>query len=192
MPQTTLRTFIALEIENSIKNYIQQIQDKIRETNSVKGSWVSKENIHLTLKFLGDTQLQKVESIKKSLDTVFKDINKISCNLEEIGTFPSTRFPRVLWVGIDKGKKIIADYVDRLENSLLKLHFAKEKRGFQSHITICRVKQISAPDLLASTIQEINKTFTCVDFIIDKVILFESRLTPQGSIYSPLHISNLK
>jgi len=192
MPQTNIRSFIALDIQNEIKDSICEIQNRIKKTNAVKGSWVNKDNLHLTLKFLGDTQIQKIDSIKNCIQENLEGIKKINCNLKGLGVFPNLQSGRILWIGIEKGNDIIIDLAEKLDNSLLKLHFTKEKRGFYSHITICRIKQISNPKLFDWTIQEINKNFQPLEFIIDKLIFFESKLTPQGPIYTPLHVLNLK
>jgi len=192
MPKESLRVFIAIEIQDRIKDAIENIQEKLKKTNSIKGKWVSKENIHLTLKFLGDTQIQKIDKIKECIEETFREKNEISCSLKNVGTFPPSKSPRVVWVGIENKKDIIAEYADRLEDSLLKLHFKKEKRSFKSHITICRVKNVTEPQLFTSQIQEINKEFPSIYFQIEKITLFESKLTPQGPIYTSLFSFSLK
>ena len=192
MPKESIRTFIAFEIEDRVKDAIEDIKEKIKITNSIKGKWISKENTHLTLKFLGDTQLQKIDKIKECIRTSLNSTNLFNCVLKNTGTFPPSKFPRIVWAGIEKEEERITECVDGLENSLLKLHFKKEKRNFKSHITICRIKQVIDPQLFKSSMEEINNTFAPIDFKIDKVTLFESKLTPQGPIYTSLFNFSLK
>ncbi|MBL7197270.1 MAG: RNA 2',3'-cyclic phosphodiesterase [Candidatus Omnitrophica bacterium] len=186
MSRESIRTFIALEISEEIKEKIIDIQNKIKQTNSLKGKWVSKDKLHLTLKFLGDTQLKYVEKIKDKIKECFKDADVINCHLTNIGTFPNEKFPRVIWAGIKSGDIQIINLAKKLEESLLEFGFKKEKRGFKTHITICRPKQILNRDQFKSALEEINKNFRPREFTINKIIFFESKLTPQGPIYTAL------
>jgi 2'-5' RNA ligase len=186
MPEQTIRTFIALEIGEEIKAEIAQIQDKIKEANCVSGKWVLKDNMHLTLKFIGDTELKTVQKIKEELNRCLKDEKSIKCNVSSVGVFPDDRFARVIWVGIKNGDMQIIDLAEKLENRLCKLGFKKEKKDFKTHITICRPKQILDRNLLKASLEEINGNFKPKEFTADKITFFESKLTPQGPIYSAL------
>jgi 2'-5' RNA ligase len=192
MPGELIRTFIALELEDSIKDKIKAIQDTIKSSNAIKGSWVSKDNLHLTLKFLGDTKLKYVEGIKQSIKDCLKDQIPIKCLLNRIGCFPNEKSARVIWAGLDDKDNQIANLAKRLENSLFEFGFKKEKRDFKNHITICRPRQIPNPNQLSLLIEEINKNIKPLEFTISKITFFESQLTPQGSIYTPLSSISLK
>ena len=144
--------------------------------------WVPKENIHLTLKFLGNTPLEKIDNIKETIKENLEGVNAIECNITHIGAFPKLKFPRVIWAGIEKGSNQIADCANNLQETLSKVGFEKEERKFQSHITICRVKQVFSPQALSSTIQETNDSFPTLEFLINKIVFFESRLSPKGPI----------
>jgi 2'-5' RNA ligase len=186
MPAETIRTFIALEIDDQAKNNIIEIQDKIKKTESLKGSWVKKDNLHLTLKFLGDTKTKHIEIIKNNISKCFNEVVAINCNLVNIGTFPNDKSPRVLWVGMESGESEIVRLADKLEEALFKIGFKKEKRDFKTHITICRPRQILNHQIFKSTLEEINKEFKPQDYSINKITFFESELIPEGPIYSPL------
>lgn len=185
MPGQTIRTFIALEIEEKIKEKIIQIQDKINQSNCLKAKWVPKDNLHLTLKFLGDTKVKDIKDIKDKIkETV--EIQPINCTVDEAGAFPSEESPRVVWVGIGEGKNQITNLAIKLEESLALLGFKKEKREFKTHITICRTKQIINPQRLKDILREINDNFQPLKFSANKITFFESKLTPHGSIYTVL------
>ena len=186
MPKESIRTFIALEIDEKIKEVISEIQNKIKQTNSLRGKWIPKDNLHLTLKFLGDIPLKLIEQINNKIKGCFKNECKISCNLARIGTFPNAKFPRVIWAGIEGDNSQIINLAQILERILFELGLEKEKRNFKTHITICRTKQILDYNKLKYILEEINKTFKPVEFIINKMTLFESNLTPKGPIYIPL------
>jgi len=186
MPPETIRTFIAIEISEEIKKKIAQIQERIKQTNSLKGKWVSIDNIHLTLKFLGDTRLNNIEKIKNKIKDCFEGEKSINCILANIGTFPNERFTRVIWAGIKNGDIQIIKLSKKLDKSLRQLGFKKEKRDFKAHITICRPKQILNHGQFTSTLEEINQNFQPQEFTINRITFFESTLTPQGPIYTSL------
>jgi len=187
MPQKSIRTFIALEIEDAAKDRICEIQDKIKLSNSIKGSWVAKNNLHLTLKFLGDTRLKYVEAVKDKIAECCKGISSIKCELVKIGIFPEAKSPRVIWVGIKDETNVIANLSKKIEENIFELGFKKEKRDFKTHITICRPRQILNPDQFRLLMEELDRDFKAVEFNINKLTFFESKLTPQGSIYTPLN-----
>lgn len=187
MPQESIRTFIALEIEDAAKDRIYEVQNKIRLANLVKGSWVAKDNLHLTLKFFGDTRLKYVEAIKDKIKECLNDTPPIKCELTKIGVFPEIKSPRVIWVGIKDETNTITNLAKKIEENMFGLGFKKEKRDFKTHITICRPKQIFDPVQFGLLLEEINKNFKPLEFNINKLTFFESKLTPQGSIYTPLY-----
>lgn len=186
MPDKSIRTFIALEISEAIKEEITKIQDEIKQSNSISGKWVLKDNMHLTLKFLGDTPLDKVKKVKEAIQDCFREDNLINCNVAKVGVFPNDRFARVIWVGIEKGDIEIINLAKKIEKILSKLGFKKEKKDFKTHITICRPKQILDRNHFQLILEKINNSFQPKEFVINKIIFFESRLTPQGPIYTPL------
>lgn len=186
MSEETIRTFIALEISDEIKQEIARIQDEIRQTNAISGKWVVKENLHLTLKFLGDTTLKIIEQIKEEIKTILYDEPSMNCNIAGVGVFPNEKFARVIWVGIKGGDTQIINLAKKFEKQLGKLGFKKEKKDFKTHITICRPKQILDKNQFKSTLETINNKFQPKEFIVNKLTFFESKLTPQGPLYTSL------
>src|SRR3989338_120481 len=131
-----MRLFVAIEIPEEIKDYLCGIQQEIADSKN-KIRLVSKDNMHLTLKFLGEVQPDKVEILNKNLKEIaFKPF---SVNLDAIGIFPSEDYIRVVWVGL-KPEEQILELQSKIDESLKKL-FKKEK-GFKPHLTIARVKYI--------------------------------------------------
>ena len=192
MSSESIRTFIALEIGEKIKKRIVEVQDKIKQTNSLIGKWVPGENLHLTLKFLGDTKLKLIEQIKDKIKECSNDEHAMSYSLTHIGVFPNEKFTRVIWAGIEGTNSQITNLAKKLEESIFRLGFKKEKRGFKTHITFCRIKQILDRNRFRTTLEEINKDFKPIEFIINKITFFESNLTPTGPIYTALFNYYLK
>jgi len=192
MSTEDIRTFIALELEDNIKDKIKETQETIKSANLVKASWVNRNNLHLTLKFLGDTKVKYVEGIKQNIKNCLENKIPIKCILNKTGCFPNEKSARVIWVGLEDENGQIKDLAKKLEDSMFEFGFKKEKRDFKTHITVCRPREIMNPDQLNLLIKEINNNFTPVEFTVNKITLFESRLTPQGSIYTPLDSFSLK
>ncbi len=177
-----MRTFIAIEIPESIKNKLYNSFNKEKKEN--KGvKWVEKKNLHITLKFIGEIEEGKIPLISKILDDVQDKFKTFKVYLSESGAFPDFRFPRVLWVGIHPEEKI-KEIFDFMEKKLEKIGVLREKRNFHPHITIARVKKKGKINFKKKNFNE--------DFEIKRVILFKSELNPDGPIYTPLKEVELK
>lgn len=182
--QNKIRTFIALEIPDEIRETIDRcISSKLRKCRT-KCSWVKPDNIHLTLKFLGDTPVNIIDSITNDVRFVLEGLAPINLCLDRVGTFGG-RKPRVVWAGLSgetESLELIANTIDEIT---FKHGFKREKRRFSPHLTVGRIrKQIYIPELLTA-IENIQ--FERLDFTADKISFIKSELTPKGSIYTPLH-----
>lgn len=181
-----MRTFIAIELSDEIKDALAQIQSHLKYAGTdVK--WVEKDNIHLTLKFLGEIDENKCEKVKTALDEIAKSVKPFEISLKDIGVFPKIEFPRVIWVGLDKGVKESTELAAKTDDALSKIGFDKEARPFAAHLTIGRVRSPKNKATLASKLTTYALTLTTKLLLIQSVILFQSKLTPTGSIYTKLH-----
>ncbi len=182
-----MRAFIAIELSNEIRDTLSQIQSHLKYAGAdVK--WVEKENIHLTLKFLGEISEEKAEEIKVALDDIGREIGPFELNLKELGVFPKIEFPRVIWVGLDKGAKESVFLAEKIEDALSKIGFQKDTRPFAAHLTIGRGRAPKNKEALKEKMESIQKQVTSnKKQVITSVILFQSTLTPKGPIYTKLH-----
>ena len=180
-----IRSFIAIELNKDIKEELAKLIEKLKSSGAdVK--WVAPENIHVTLKFLGNISQEKIERIKGVLDKNKERFKTFSLTIAGIGAFPKLSFPRVIWVGIDEGKDSAKKIYYFLEAELEKEGFPKEERPFSPHITIGRVNSIKNKEGLKSAIE--NLKFAAAKTLdVDHVTLFQSTLTPKGPIYTPLY-----
>ncbi|MCX7719912.1 MAG: RNA 2',3'-cyclic phosphodiesterase [Dictyoglomus thermophilum] len=181
---TYRRLFIAIELEDSIKDHILSFQKELK--NSVLGDvkWVERENFHLTIKFLGETPENLIDDIKGILDETSYYFEPFYISLEGFGAFPSLKSPRVLWIGIEEGLGGLEKVFDFIEKRLVKKGFRKEDRPFSPHLTLGRVKDRDVrilKDLL----------FDKEVVLVSSITLFESKLTPEGPIYTPIYRVNL-
>lgn len=182
-----MRTFIAIEFSDEIKNALSQIQSHLKYSGAdVK--WVEKDNIHLTLKFLGEIDEKKCEKVKAALDGIAQSAKAFEISLKDIGAFPKIDFPRVIWVGLDKGAKESTELAKKVDEALSKIGFPEETRPFAAHLTIGRVRspknKLALKDKLISL--QIPADIHGPE-IISSIFLFQSKLTPAGAIYSKLH-----
>jgi RNA 2',3'-cyclic 3'-phosphodiesterase len=175
-----MRAFVAVEIHNDdILNSISKIQSDFK----IKATPVNKQNIHFTLLFLGEITEESAENIKKVLSTVL--FKPIEIKLTHIGAFPNSKFPRVIWIGVDDiASKQLVELALQVEKKLEPLGFKSDK-PFKPHLTIFRIK---------NKVGDISKTlekFKGIDFgkeLINELKFKQSTLTPNGPIYSDLQV----
>lgn len=180
-----MRTFIAIEISETIRNALVQIQSHLKYSGAdVK--WVEKDNIHLTLKFLGEISEEKAEKIKTILDSIAKETKPFEMTVKEIGAFPKIEYPRVIWVSLDKGRDESKILAEKIDEALSKIGFQKETRPFASHLTIGRVRSAKNKAALKEKMTSCE-LLSISPYSVSSVILFQSTLTPKGSIYAKLH-----
>lgn len=185
-----IRTFIAIEIPDSLRHELSQLQQDLRESGA-DAKWVGPQNLHLTLKFLGDTPEEKIKDIKEVLCKIAGETGGCEVNFAGLGVFPKLDFPRVIWVGIEKGKENLIRLAGIIEERLSKLGFPEEKRTFSAHLTLGRVRSPKNKDRLKKIIEE-RTNFKAKNLMnVNKIILFRSQLTPQGPIYTKLTEFNL-
>jgi len=180
----TIRTFIAVSLNLEIQQTIGQIQNYLK-TFDCNIKWVKPQNAHLTLKFLGDIKLKKIDELKGVLADLFQNVKSIETELTELGAFPSIDHPKVLWAGLKDDDKRIAQLVGSLENRLGEIGYKKEKRAFGPHITIGRARSPKNVHLLSEAMLD-YKMPTGLMQVIRNIILYKSTLTPKGSIYEIL------
>jgi len=180
--EPTKRVFIAVEFPDVVKDKILLFQNELKKVVSGNVKWVERENFHITLRFLGEIPEEMVENIKKIMDEVVEYFSPFYVSFDIFGAFPSLNSPRVLWIGIKDGLENLQTLYSLLEKRIVTEGFPKEDKSFSPHLTIGRAK-----DKIKIT-QEIKMPIKDRIYI-DEIILFESKLTPQGPIYSPLYRS---
>jgi 2'-5' RNA ligase len=178
-----VRTFIAVELPDEIRAKISGIQ----QTLGLKSGLVSANNVHLTMKFLGDVQDAKVEKIKKALDGI--KVAPFQAHVKGVGVFPNLGYIRIIWAGIAEGAEQFVGLSSAVESALVPLGFAKEKK-FTPHATIARVKSVVDKAVLIAKIKELTDA-EFGTFTVDEVKLKKSTLTPKGAIYEDLKVKSL-
>ena len=180
-----MRAFLAIEIEDYIKDKIDITQEVIYDTASANIKYVETENIHLTLKFFGDVTDNKIKQINKTITKVISDYKKYTMKIVNIGAFPNIKHPRVIWTGVKDKNNTTINLIKDLDEELSKLGFKKEK-DYVPHITIGRVKKIDDKEKLFNTLKQLKKNYHG-KMEVKKICLKSSTLTPQGPIYETVH-----
>jgi 2'-5' RNA ligase len=181
MPQVAIRTFIAVEIPESIKSRIERLQETLREIGG-KVSWTTPSNIHLTLKFLGAVEESRIERVRKAVEDAARGIGPFEVQIGGTGCFPSPRSPRVLWVGLPAVPEPLTQLHSKIETELDGAGFALEKRRFSPHLTIGRIRAQHNATAVAEAF--ITSGFEVERFEAKQVVVMRSDLKPTGSIYT--------
>jgi 2'-5' RNA ligase len=180
----TIRTFIAIELPETITRAISEIQEGIK-SYGFNIRWVRPENIHLTLKFLGDIKEDETDKIARVIFESVRTCSPISLSAKGIGVFPGIKRPRVIWVGVSGQINPLFKLQKKLEDGLKGLGFKKEKRAFRAHLTLGRIKDRIDSKRFGGTLRTFGG-FESETFIADEIILYKSELKPTGAVYTQL------
>jgi 2'-5' RNA ligase len=177
------RIFTAIKI-----NPDDQFVDIYEELKSAclfdKIKWVELYNIHITLKFFGETEESRIKGIRELLTEISKNHSSFSMNIKDVGIFGSSYNPRVIWFGFDKSEKLINlanDVLDQVES----LGYERGRQNFVPHITIGRIKHVDDKKRFQEVIDQF-KTAKIQNQKVNQFYLIESNLTPKGPEYNIL------
>lgn len=175
----TIRTFIALELPETVIDQIIQIRD---ENAGLNYKWEPRNKLHVTIKFIGDIDKNLIEKLSSEIETLIEEFNSFNLSFSNFGMFYKENKPNILWVGIKNNEKL-SDFTNKLNNVCAEFGIEKERRKFKPHITLLRIKDSdnakSLEKLLKLDLPEIN-------FNADKVTIFKSELLPAGSVYKSI------
>ncbi|MBP7087918.1 MAG: RNA 2',3'-cyclic phosphodiesterase [Candidatus Omnitrophica bacterium] len=179
-----MRTFIAIELPFEIKEKIAKITQPLQDLK-LNVNWVKSQNLHLTLKFLGEIKETELDKITEIVDKTAKSFKAFRANLGTFGFFPNEKRPGVFFIEA-KTKNTLESIAETLESLLEKIGFKKKGR-FKSHITLARIKN---PDNIESLKNELGKIIFKEEFLVKEIVLFKSILTSYGPIYEKIFNSN--
>ena len=175
MCQMLIRTFISIDVP--ITDEISSLLDSLR---AIKGIKVPPDGqIHLTLKFLGDTDDKKVKKLCTSLREALFDSPTFDITIEGLGAFPNERNPRVLWMGVKAPDELI-NIAEIVDDNIKSLNLRCDDKKFSPHITVGRID--GRPDL--KELFEKNKGRCFCRFRCSSVSVMKSELTPRGAIHT--------
>ncbi len=182
---TFMRCFIAVDIAEDIRNRLGTLQRQLTETTKIRHSdvkWVHPEQMHLTLKFLGEVPDSEIVHVCQITEQTAARHRPFDLDIEGVGHFGG-RSARVVWVGTGNGCQELAALQSDLEQMLDTAGWARDARPFSAHLTLGRVKIPQAGFALAQAVQE-HKDLSFGTTAIKEIIVYESHLSPQGPIYT--------
>jgi 2'-5' RNA ligase len=182
MPET-IRSFVAFDIGNpQVLQRLGEAQDTLAKTGADL-SFVKPQNIHITLRFLGDITLSMVEKIDKEMQsTVFKPFD---VEIKGVGAFPNLKYERVIWAGIQGGGEELSGIFAQLEPRLLSLGFAPDSKGFNPHLTIARIRSGTNKQHLVELVTK-KGDYEFGSIKAECLRLKKSQLSPKGPTYTTI------
>ena len=179
-----MRTFIAVNLSDEVKDNINRVTEKLKKAES-KVKWVKKENLHLTLKFLGEVDEEKIKNIGSALEKKLISCGEFEIKIKGIGTFP-----RVIWYSVVTGADLLKEIWSSVEEVVESEGFGKDSRGFSAHITIGRIK--AQLDQAFKVELENLKDLDCGISKVSAVSIIKSTLTPAGPVYEEIKNISLR
>lgn len=188
-----MRAFIAIKIPAQTCDIICRIQEQLK-TSLPKVSWVKPENLHLTLKFLGEVSSKQIDRAKEITAEIAESCVDFKIRLEALGVFPNLHRGRIIWLGSDQLPEELVKIVEKVEEKIAELGKPKEERPFLAHITIGRIKSPINPTLLEEEVNKINNEICNknLEFNAAGITLFKSILSRQGPTYISLKEDSFK
>ncbi|KKM13103.1 hypothetical protein SY88_00685 [Clostridiales bacterium PH28_bin88] len=179
-----VRAFIAVEFVPALRRQLHLLQQNLKESRAdVK--WVEAENLHLTLHFLGEVEEGLILRVRNCMEKTGEEFSPFTISLAGTGTFPGPERPRVLWVGLANGSKLLAQLRQRLGDYLEEIGVSLDRRPFSPHITLGRVRSPLNADRLTAKMRAYAKD-TWGSQEVTRLSLFESRLSREGPQYQRL------
>lgn len=181
MPELdSIRAFVAVEIPDSVKDEIARLISHFTH-KGYPVRWVNRNNLHLTLVFLGENPPEFIVRAQESLARAAAATAEFEMSVKGLGVFPNERSPRVIWLGIEQGRAELTALAQRALKELVTIGFIPEKRPFSAHLTIGRVKE-----QLSDARSILERPFAAPAFPVSELVLLRSFLKPTGPVYERL------
>jgi len=185
-----MRLFIALPLPEDTREALDRITGQLRPLGG-KVKWVAAGNIHITVRFLGETDEGRIDDLKQMMNMIASSFTAADTIINRLGGFPNLKRPRVIWAGLaeDETVEMLGQLAHQIELAVRTLRFEPEKKGFNPHITLGRVREPRGLDELLQSIRDYR--FEPISLRLDRLVLFKSTLTSRGPVYEPLHTARL-
>jgi 2'-5' RNA ligase len=190
---SVIRAFIAIDLSKEIQQHLNEVSDNYKTLlDRVPIRWVPVNNIHLTLKFLGEVSLSNLKILTDMIQAEVSNHHQFDISVGGSGAFPNNRQPRIIWVGVEAPQELNMIQTG-IEAATARLGYTREERAFSPHLTLGRVSRNASMQDLKMISQTLEKTR--VGFLgatnIEKVHLYKSDLHPTGAIYTQIFSASL-
>jgi len=180
-----IRAFLAIDPPEDILQAMSRVQEKLRREIGGRISWTKPHGQHLTLKFFGDISTQDVKNICSAVQNRVVSEPSLNLKIEKLGVFPGARRPLVIWCGVTGDVEKLSGLQKQLDSDFAGIGFPNENRLFRAHLTLGRIKDSRGISGISEALTKYSE-FTAGEFNCTELILFQSRLSPQGAIYTKL------
>lgn len=180
-----IRTFIAFRLPDQIKNSLAEAQENLLESG-IRAKYIPTQNMHLTLKFIGDMDQRQIPEIGEIMAACTRDVPPTKLSCRGIGAFPNIKLPRVVWAGLGGDTEILESLHNNLDRMLADLGLPRENRKFQGHLTLARLKGGKGDAKKLEHAMAGLTGFETEPFTVDRLVLFQSELLPEGPIYTEI------
>ena len=178
-----VRTFICIQLPDFARDRLASTQQRLRESGAPV-RWVKPHNIHLTLKFLGSVQAERLPDVVRAVQRAAVPAPPIPLELTGLGCFPNRRAPKVIWAGLKQLPEELGALQQRVEKGLVAIGFSAESRPFSPHFTLGRVRSARNLRKLMAAMQA--ERLEPLRFEVPEVVVMASRLHPSGALYTPV------
>lgn len=186
-----VRSFVAVELSPEVRGRALQLIEKLRRA-SAKVRWVRNDNLHLTLKFLGEVESVEIARICDAMQRAVADLESFDLEFHAAGAFPDAVNPRTIWVGVRAGAEAMIALHRRVDDALENLGFRVEGRRFRPHVTVGRVRDTRHGKRELKALLDEFADYRAGITHVEDVTLFASRLTEDGPEYEALGRAELR
>lgn len=185
-----IRAFVAIELSENIMKLLSGIQRALKSNGLSGKGFVRPEHIHLTLKFLGGVERNRLNDAKAALKKSAEGVKAFAVEVEGLGAFPNLKNPRVAWTGVKDSAELAGLYA-RVEGEFFAANFKKEGRPFKPHLTLARIRAVEDARHLCKAAEAIGQVKE-ESFTASGLTLFESRLSLKGAEYKIIEKASFK
>jgi len=180
---TSLRCFIALDLLETAQNQLTIIQNQLKLADG-RARWIPSQNLHITLRFLGNHPPKRLEQISNTLTDLFYQAHAFTIVIDALDAFPDSKEPRVIWAGVSDENNQLQSIFQHLNNGLARLGLPKDRDKFIPHITLARCRNAAE---ITSTAQAIKKVpIKPIRTLISRMTFYQSTLNTLGVSYTPI------
>lgn len=187
----TLRAFIAIPIPPPIRQLAVSVRGRFQNCGA-SISWVQEENIHLTVRFLGNVLEEQIGSVQEGIRRAVANARPFRMEVEEIGVFPNIKYPRIIWLGVREPTHALIELENRVSEEMEILGFAREEKKFSPHLTLGRIKSLQGKNRFLQALHSPSQALEGEEMMVEKVVLFRSELKRTGAVHTELSSISLK
>lgn len=186
-----MRLFLSINIPQEIKNILAQDLITLQKKISQDVKWVKKENWHITLKFIGEVERRDIDFIKENMMIIANNTMQQSITFSRVAVFPHLDAPRVIYLGVDKGSKVLCNIYNKLDYQLNYLVSKRKEKLYIPHLTLGRVKENSKPEEFTRKIKKFSTLdFSNISILMNRISLMKSTLMKDGPVYEEIYSAN--